>query len=181
MFHNFETIFTTIKQFHVIYLKVWMVLFGSTITFIGIASIFYVMAEQKNNNNRSSQKSFKQTFFDQLQHVLSLFTLQGILMIIKFNINSNIKIFIIYQFIFIIKGSSLNRYHPSNRLSVRILIGSWLLAMVVLVYAYRGVLMSILFVPKLKPIVENWEQLAAQNELKLTSDLNSTLTQLFMV
>jgi len=41
--------------------------------------------------------------------------------------------------------------------------------------------MSILFVPKLKPTVENWEQLAERHDLKLTTDLNSTLTQLFMV
>ncbi len=78
-------------------------------------------------------------------------------------------------------GYSHGKYSGTNKLSLRILFGSWLLAMVVLVYAYQGVLMSILSVPKLKPTVDTWEQLAQQHKFKLTIERSSTLTQLFMV
>jgi len=43
--------------------------------FTGIASILYVWAEEKKNSY--AQKSLKMTFFDQLQYVLSILTLQG--------------------------------------------------------------------------------------------------------
>ena len=81
-----------------------------------------------------------------------------------------------------IHQGSYGRYNAiSNRLSVRILIGSWLLAMVVLVYAYQGVLMSYFSAPKLKPTVDTWEQLVAQHEYKLTIETMSSLTQLILV
>jgi len=53
--------------------------------------------------------------------------------------------------------------------------------MLVLVYAYQGVLMSIFSVPKLKPTVDTWEQLAEQHKLKLTIEKSNTLTQLILV
>ena len=78
------------------------------------------------------------------------------------------------------KGSK-EHYHLKKWLSGRILIGTWLLAMIVLVYAYQGVLMSILSVPKLKPTVNTLEELVEQHKLRLTIERSSTLTQLFLV
>ena len=41
--------------------------------------------------------------------------------------------------------------------------------------------MSILSVPKLKPIVDNWKQFLAQREFKLTVEMNSTSNQTISV
>ncbi len=47
--------------------------------FIGFASILYILAEKKN----AQQISFKHAFLDQLQYVVSIFTLKGTFLIIN--------------------------------------------------------------------------------------------------
>ena len=78
-------------------------------------------------------------------------------------------------------AGSHGKHHSTDRTSLRILVGSWLLAMIVVVYAYQGVLMSILSVPKLKPTIDSLEELVVQHKYKLTIERSSSLTQLFMV
>ena len=43
--------------------------------------------------------------------------------------------------------------------------------MVVLVYAYTGVLTSLLATPKLEPTVNTWEELAYGGKLRLTTEI----------
>lgn len=59
--------------------------------------------------------------------------------------------------------------------------GFWLLAMIVLVYAYAGVLTSVLAVPKLEPTMETLEQVIERNQSQITIERNSVLTKQFMV
>ena len=53
--------------------------------------------------------------------------------------------------------------------------------MVVLVNAYTGTLMSYLTVPKLKPIVNTLEELAASSETKMTVDFELGKARMFLV
>ena len=62
--------------------------------------------------------------------------------------------------IFIKKGDS----ETTRRLSLRILLGCWLLMVVVLINAYNGTLTSHMTVPKLKPIPESLEALTKMNK-----------------
>lgn len=64
--------------------------------------------------------------------------------------------------------------------SFKILVGIWLLSMVVLVYAYTGVMTSMLTVPKLKPIVQTLEETVQQSRL-ITLEKDTTLSITFMV
>lgn len=64
----------------------------------------------------------------------------------------------------------------SNCLSVRLLVIFWLLPMIVLIYAYTGVLTAILAVPKLEPNVDNFDQLAEGfNNFQLTIERSSKI------
>jgi hypothetical protein len=56
--------------------------------------------------------------------------------------------------------------------------GVWCLTMVVLVNAYTGTLMSYLTVPKLRPIVNTLEELAASSE---TVDFELGKARMFLV
>ena len=67
-----------------------------------------------------------------------------------------------------------------SRQSFKILVGIWLLSMVVLIYAYSGVMTSLLTVPKLKPIVQTLEETIQQNRL-VTMERDRTLSRTFMV
>ena len=67
------------------------------------------------------------------------------------------------------------------RLSLRIFLGIWFLMMVVLINAYAGVLTSYMTVPKLKPIPQSLEQLAAMKEYKVSVIKDHFLTNSFLV
>ena len=54
------------------------------------------------------------------------------------------------------------------RNSFRILIGLWLLSMVVITYAYTGVLTSMLASPKLEPTVDSLDELVKGEKFRLT-------------
>ena len=69
----------------------------------------------------------------------------------------------------------------SNLLPVRIVMGVWLLAMVVLVNAYAGLLTACMTVPKLKPTVETFKDLVDNHQMKVTIELNSDLSYQFLV
>ncbi|XP_059350239.1 glutamate receptor ionotropic, NMDA 1-like [Daphnia carinata] len=64
-------------------------------------------------------------------------------------------------------------YFPSNRVSLRSIAGSWCLVAVVLVYAYNGTLISHVSLPKYEPIVNNWADLAANKNLRVTAQRGS--------
>jgi hypothetical protein len=59
--------------------------------------------------------------------------------------------------------------------------GVWCLTMVVLVNAYTGTLMSYLTVPKLRPIVNTLEELAASSETRMTVDFELGKARMFLV
>lgn len=55
--------------------------------------------------------------------------------------------------------------HYNNRFSFRILVGVWLLVATVIVNCYSGTVISYLTVPKNKPKINSFEDLAASNEV----------------
>ena len=58
-------------------------------------------------------------------------------------------------------------YTPFAVHSFRILVGCWLLATSVLVYGYSSIVVSALTVPKLKPAINTFEDLAANSDVGL--------------
>ncbi len=68
----------------------------------------------------------------------------------------------------------------NSRQSFKILVGIWLLSMLVLIYAYTGVMTSLLTVPKLQPIVQTLEETVQKNRL-VTMERDRTLSRTFMV
>ena len=56
---------------------------------------------------------------------------------------------------------------PNDRHSYRILAGFWLLGAMVLVNSYSGIVISSLTVPKMKPSIDSFEDLANSNEVGL--------------
>ena len=60
------------------------------------------------------------------------------------------------------------------------MVGLWCLMMVVVVNAYTGTLTSRLAVPKLKPIIHNFDELAASPHTRVTIDANSALANEFL-
>ncbi len=61
-----------------------------------------------------------------------------------------------------------NSVSYNARTSFKILVAFWLLSMVVIVFAYTGVLTSLLSVPKLEPTVNTVENLANDGKLRMT-------------
>lgn len=58
---------------------------------------------------------------------------------------------------------------------------TWCLMTVILINAYASNLISFLTVPKLNPIVESFEDLAASRDLKLAVDTNSVIADQILV
>ncbi len=67
------------------------------------------------------------------------------------------------------------------RTSFKILVGIWLLSMVVLIFAYSGVLTSLLSVPKLEPTVNTLEDLVKGGQLRITIEKNVHMSREFLV
>ena len=67
------------------------------------------------------------------------------------------------------------------RLSLRIMLGLWLLMMIVLVNSYTGVLTSYMAIPKLNPIPQSLEEFAASKEYKVSMQKNQLLADAFLV
>lgn len=67
------------------------------------------------------------------------------------------------------------------KFAIRLMMGIWLLLMVVLINCYTGVLTSIMTVPKLEPIPQSLEELAAKKEYKVTVMKESFLAKAFLV
>lgn len=67
------------------------------------------------------------------------------------------------------------------RTSIRMALAAWLLAMVVIVYAYTGVLTAYLTVSKLEPTVDTIEQLASSNRYRITMERSTLLSKQIMV
>ena len=59
----------------------------------------------------------------------------------------------------LIKG---NRVSSQFGVTFKFMVGVWLLSMIVLIYAYTGVMTAFLSVPKLEPIVKNFEEAVLQ-------------------
>ena len=58
-------------------------------------------------------------------------------------------------------------YTPFAKHSFRILAGCWLLAAFVLVNSYSSIVVSSLTLPKMKPTIESFEDLAASEEVSI--------------
>lgn len=68
------------------------------------------------------------------------------------------------------------------RTPLRILVASWLLSMVVIAYAYAGVLTSLLAAPKLEPTVETFDQVVTGGMLRpVTVEKSGILTNILLV
>lgn len=65
--------------------------------------------------------------------------------------------------------------------SLLIVTGNWLLAMVVIIYAYTGVLTALLSIPKLEKTIETLEELASSSRFKLTIESHSFMTSQLLV
>lgn len=57
----------------------------------------------------------------------------------------------------------------------------WLLVMVVIIYAYTGVLTSLLADPRFEPTMESVEELVTRGNFRLTIEKKTILTQDFLV
>ncbi|XP_046649955.1 ionotropic receptor 93a-like isoform X1 [Daphnia pulicaria] len=73
-----------------------------------------------------------------------------------------------------------NHISAKANISLRLVAGVWCLTMVVLVNAYTGTLMSYLTVPKLRPIVNTLEELAASSETRMTVDFELGKARMFL-
>ena len=62
----------------------------------------------------------------------------------------------------------------------KIMVGIWLLSMVVLTYAYAGVLTALLTVPKLEPIAKNLEEVVLLGRT-LTAERSTSFAPMIMV
>ena len=78
------------------------------------------------------------------------------------------------------KGVTI-RSRITHRFSLRVILTCWLLAIVVLINAYKSVLISYLTIPKLKPIPQSLEELAAMKEYRITIMKNTLLANSIFV
>lgn len=116
--------------------------------------------------------------------VLNMGLGQGAVVIIFFNQNAitfrqRCTAFYI-SFIFKDMGTSIYK-RLKKRSTVSVAAAFWCLSAVVICNAYTGTLTSFLTLPKLKPIINSLEELAASNRYKLTAELNSAFTDTFLV
>lgn len=74
-----------------------------------------------------------------------------------------------------------NQISQGSRPSLYLMVGLWCLMAVVLTNAYTSTLTSYLTVPKLEPIVNTLEELAANGRIKITLDFESDLSKVFLV
>ena len=114
-------------------------------------------------------KSFGETLYLQLEFVLTIIASQGRIITISCSSKYFSELF---------TGNSVSY---DARTSFKILVGIWLLCMVVLVFAYTGVLTSLLCVPKLEPIFNTVEDLAEGGKLRITIEKNIQLHREFLV
>ena len=100
--------------------------------------------------------------------------------IIKNHKNDRIMNCAIYWFL-IFFSISIGPYIPLRQTSFRLAAGVWCLMSLVLINAYSGNLISYLSVPKLKPVVQSFENLASSLDLKLAIDANSVMANRLLV
>lgn len=75
-----------------------------------------------------------------------------------------------------------NYIRYSSRTGIRLVLSAWLLSMVVIVYAYTGVLTAYLTVQKLEPTVDTFEQLASSNcRFRITVEKDTLFSNQIMV
>ena len=72
-------------------------------------------------------------------------------------------------------------YLPYYQYSFRILVGFWLLAALVLVNSYSSIVVSSLTVPKMKPAINSFEDLAASKEVSLVLRKDIVISQQILV
>ena len=70
---------------------------------------------------------------------------------------------------------------PGSRFSFQIIIGSWLLAAMVLVNCYSGTVVSYLTAPRMIPSINNFEDLAASEDVGVLVLDNTFIGQQIMV
>jgi len=123
-----------------------------------------------NDRREKNKSSTGEIIYRQLEYVLTIVFSQGNLLnkyIIMYNLIKELL--------------QLGNLVPYNsRQSFKILVGIWLLSMVVLIYAYTGVMTSLLTVTKLQPIVQTLEETVQKNRL-VTMERDRTLSRTFMV
>ena len=61
------------------------------------------------------------------------------------------------------------------------MVGLWLLTMVVLIYAYTGVMTALLTVPKLEPIAFTLEEAVLKHKFCVTQERNTYMIRGFLV
>ena len=59
---------------------------------------------------------------------------------------------------------------------MKFMVGLWLLAMMVLTFAYTAILTAFLALPELEKTIDSLEELAANRQVKLTIELNTDLS-----
>jgi glutamate receptor, ionotropic, invertebrate len=72
-------------------------------------------------------------------------------------------------------------YFHERKLPVRILVAIWCLMALILVNSYTGNLISYLTVPKMKPVVNSFEELANSQDTKLTIEARNILSENILV
>ena len=72
-------------------------------------------------------------------------------------------------------------YFNERKLPVRILVAVWCLMALILVNSYTGNLISYLTVPRMKPVVNSFEELANSQETKLTIEAKNILSENILV
>lgn len=89
-----------------------------------------------------------------------------------------------YLSMHMISNSLLGLFYtiPYNtKFPLRLVLGIWFMAIVVIITAYTSKLTSFLMVPKLKPIVNSFEDLAVSPYYKITAMANSAFSEMFLV
>ena len=87
-----------------------------------------------------------------------------------------------FVFIMTLYNNNIGNWNPSQKTSLRLIIGAWCLATLVLLNAYGSVITSFLTVTKLEPIVNTLEELAdTRQPLKLMMIRHTPREQRFLV
>ncbi|XP_057369973.1 glutamate receptor ionotropic, delta-1-like [Daphnia carinata] len=123
---------------------VWLLILITMFAVVGFMSFFSKFSLKMDNNVAGHRRESGQT------QTMTLSFYAGSYFIYVLNIVTN-------------QGGNVN----ATRLSFRILVGVWLLIATVLVNSYSGTIVSYLTVPKIKPSINTFEDLAISKDVEL--------------
>jgi hypothetical protein len=124
----------------------------------------------------SSQFPIWQTASNYAMYVINTITNQGNYIIQSCNFISPILFDIILSF-----SRDVGNTVPGSRFNFQIIIGAWLLAAMVLVNCYSGTVVSYLTAPRMIPSINNFEDLAASEDVGVLVLDNTFIGQQIMV